>query len=45
MQLDQVNNEDHTWWVGSMVQLRDGADAWGRQELTHDVEKHYGLLL
>ena len=27
MQLDQVNNEDHTWWVGSRVQSRDGADA------------------
>ena len=27
MQLDQVNNEDCTWWVGSRVQSRDGADA------------------
>ena len=27
MQLDQVNNEDHTQWVGSRVQSCDGADA------------------
>ena len=27
MQLDQVNNEDRTWWVGSREESCDGADA------------------